>query len=333
MHLKARKRGFLLLGINLRVLALAAVSGVLVGSEAVAPETLILLVFCLMFTFAFAGTFASVSYTDILGKSLRREQRNRFFVSRQLLTSVGFLVSAPASRWLLANLGYPLNYAWMFGLAAGLLAVASLGFWAIDEPRVEPSGDAHSFVQVLRAIPRHVRDSPELLRYILLTNLTGFGLTLMPFYVAYASTRYQLTGEQVGTYLLAQILGMIVSNLLWAKWVKKYGFRGVIRGCIACGMVLPILTLLLVEAPLPVFLIVFFLMGTAISARKIAFEGRLIEISTDSNRALYQGIVGTTSLTTALFPLAAGSLIGAVGYAPVFLGASALVASAWATTR
>jgi len=331
LHLQPRKRGFLLLGVGLRILALAAVALVLLAAETFTPNVLISLVFILMFVFSLSGTFAGVSYTDILGKSLAVEQRSRFFVNRQILTSVAFLISAPVSRWVLGHFAYPYNYVWMFGLAAGLLFIAFWGFWAIDEPEVQPSREAHSFLQVLRAIPQHLRDNPPLRRYILLVNLTGFGLTLMPFYVAYASTHYGLTGEQVGNYLMVQIAGMILSNLIWGRFVKKFGFRGVVLGCIGCGTLLPILVLALSGAALPIFLSVFFLMGVAISARKIAFEGLFIEITTNTNRALYKGIVGATSLTTALFPLLAGGLILWIGYAPVFLFGSILVASAWFT--
>jgi len=331
LHTKPRKRGFLLLGVGLRVTALAIVALILLVAERILPQTLITLVFVLMFVFSLSGTFAGVSYTDILGKSLAVEQRNRFFVSRQILTSVAFLISAPVSRWVLGHFEYPYNYAWMFGLAAGLLLIASFGFWALDEPEVQPSSEAHSFLKVLRAVPQHLRDNPSLLRYILLVNLTGFGLTLMPFYVVYASQHYGLTGEQVGNYLMVQIAGMILSNLLWGKLVKNFGFRGVVRGCIICGTLLPVLVLTFSGMALPIFLTVFFLMGVAISARKIAFEGLLIEITTNTNRALYKGIVGATSLTTALFPLVAGGLILWVGYIPVFLVVSIMVASAWLT--
>ena len=331
LHTRPRKRCFLLLGVGLRVAALAIVALILLAADTIFPKTLINLVFVLMFVFSLSGTFAGVSYTDILGKSLAVEQRNRFFVNRQILTSIAFLVSAPVSRWVLGYFEYPYNYAWMFGLAAGLLFIASFGFWALDEPVVQPSREAHSFLKVLRAVPQHLRDNPPLLRYILLVNLTGFGLTLMPFYVIYASHHYGLTGEQVGNYLMVQIAGMILSNLIWGKLVKKFGFRGVVHGCIICGTLLPVLVLSLSGMALPIFLTVFFLMGVAISARKIAFEGLLIEITTNTNRALYKGIVGATSLTTALFPLAAGGLILWVGYAPVFMIVSLLVASAWFT--
>ncbi|MCD6580663.1 MAG: MFS transporter [Desulfuromusa sp.] len=331
LHTQPRKRGFLLLGVSLRVVALAIVALILLAAERIVPQTLISLVFILMFIFSLSGTFAGVSYTDILGKSLAVEQRNRFFVNRQVLTSVAFLISAPVSRWVLGHFEYPYNYVWMFGLAAGLLFIASFGFWAIDEPAVPPSSEAHSFLKVLRAVPQHLRDNPPLLRYILLVNLTGFGLTLMPFYVIYASQHYGLTGEQVGNYLMVQITGMILSNFIWSKLVTRFGFRGVVYGCILCGTLLPLLALTLSGMALPIFLTVFFLMGVAISARKIAFEGLLIEITTNTNRALHNGIIGTTSLSTALFPLLAGGLIHWIGYTPVFLFVSILVASAWFT--
>jgi len=329
LHLKPRKKGFLLLGINLRVIALAMVAVVMWNMETLTGSVVIGLVMVLMFVFAIAGTFAGVSYTDILGKSLPENQRPRFFVSRQVVNSVGILVSALIASQLLGQLEYPSRYVWLFGAASLLLLFASLGFWALEEEPAEVQGDNQSVFQVLKSIPGYIRTDRGLRDYIYLINLTGFGLTLMPFYVAIIKTEYGLTGQQVGAYLLANIFGMIASNFIWAKVVKQYGFRGVVRGCIICGAVLPLLALILIHGPAAYFLIVFFLMGVAISARKIAFEGLFLEITTKENRALHNGVVGAMSLSTALFPLAAGGLIGVTGYAPVFILGSILVASAY----
>ncbi|RLB47049.1 MAG: MFS transporter, partial [Deltaproteobacteria bacterium] len=206
LHMKRRKKGFLLLGIKLRVVALAAVSLILYRSASLPAATLITLVFLLMFLFSSAGTFAAVSYTDILGKSLQPQRRGSFFVNRQIITSLAILASAPISRWILKTHEYPYNYIWLFGLASLLLLVASGGFWYLREPVIEPADDAQSFMAVLRAIPRQLRECPQLRHHIFLVNLTGFGLTLMPFYVAYASQHHGLTGEQVGSYLMVQIV-------------------------------------------------------------------------------------------------------------------------------
>ena len=71
--------------------------------------------------------------------------------------------------------------------------------------------------------------------------------------------------------------------------------------------------------PLPFFLILFFLSGATLSAQRIAQEGILLEISNETNRTLYTGIIGAFNLTIAIFPLVSGILITLVGYAPVFL--------------
>lgn len=328
LHLKARKTPYLLLGINLRVLSLAAVGGVLWKAERFGPGALIASVFTLMFMFSLSGAFAGISYTDVLGKSLPEGQRKRFFVHRQVINSLAVLVSALAVREMLARLAFPDNYRWLFLVAAGLLLIASLGFWFVGEDPAPSRSGGRGFLEALRSIPRCIREDDRLRHWITVTNLTGFGLTLMPFYVALARDEYGLTSGRVGTFLFVQIVGMILSNWLWSRVVERWGFAGVVAGCIACGAGLPLAALVLSRGSVYAFLPVFFLMGVAMSARRIGFEGLFIEFTHDDNRALYKGIVGATSLTAALFPLMAGALIDAVGFGPVLLAASPLIASA-----
>jgi hypothetical protein len=65
----------------------------------------------------------------------------------------------------------------------------------------------------------------------------------------------------------------------------------------------------LAQFPIYFYLTVFFMSGFSISAREVSAEGILIEISKDENRALYRGITGAMSLSTAAFSLMAGWLI------------------------
>ena len=98
------------------------------------------------------------------------------------------------------------------------------------------------------------------------------------------------------------------------------------KGCIIIGTMLPLLAITLANFPIYFYLIVFFLSGFGISARELSAEGIFIEISKDENRALYRGITGAMSLSTAAFPLVAGWLIGEVGFVPVFVLSSLMVA-------
>jgi predicted MFS family arabinose efflux permease len=122
---------------------------------------------------------------------------------------------------------------------------------------------------------------------------------------------------------------MFLSNFFWSRIVKRHAFRGVLYGWTLLGASLPLLALLLAHlAPAPVFLVLFFLNGAAMSARKIAQEGALIEISENDNRVLYSGINGAFNLTIALFPLISGFAITWLGYVPVFILGSLSMLSA-----
>ncbi len=140
LHTRPRKKPYLLLGINMRVLALAfgAAAILTVGiSPLIIPA-----VFLAMTVFSLSGAFAGVSYTDLVGRLVRQDQRRVFFVRRQVISSLGLLVSAVVTRFLLGATSFPDGYAWLFAAASGFLLVASAGFWALAEPRPAPAPDA-----------------------------------------------------------------------------------------------------------------------------------------------------------------------------------------------
>lgn len=326
---KPRKKPYLLLGIYLRVAALSGVAWTLASLTKINPKTVIFLVYGWMLIFTTSGAFAGVSYTDILGKSIAGEVRKRFFIVRQFLSSLGVLASALITRELLKRFNYPQNYEILFMAAAIALFMAALGFIVLREKPIANRFESSSLLDILKFIPGYLREDANLRNYIIMNNLTGFATTLLPFYVVLARDTYSLGMADIGNFLLVQISGMILSTFLWSRIVKKYAFKGVLLLWILIGATLPLLALTFSAfASQSVFMVVFFLSGAAMSARRIAQEGVLIEISENDNRALYSGINGAFNLTIALFPLLSGFVITWVGYTPVFVVGSLAMLSA-----
>lgn len=328
---KPRKKPYLLAGIYLRVSALLGVAWTLGGLNKVDPTVTIVLVYGWMLLFATSGAFAGVSYTDILGKSISGDARKRFLIIRQTLSGLGVLVSALITREILKRMDYPQNYELLFTVAAIALFVAAIGFIAIKERPVRSGFEGSSPLAILKFIPSYLREDTNLRNFIIMNNLTGFATTLVPFYVLMARDAFKLELGDIGNFLLVQILGMILSNFIWSRIVKKHAFKGVLFSWIALGSALPLLALALSNVGGEnLFLLVFFLSGSAMSAQKIAQDGVLLEISENDNRALYSGINGAFSLTIALFPLISGMVIAWLGYAPVFiLGSLAMMTSVY----
>jgi len=115
---RPRKRPFLLLGIHLRILALAggAAASAFFG---VGPR-IIPSVFAAMTVFAVSGAFAGVSYTDLVGTLVPATQRRLLFVRRQVVTALGLLASAVVTRYLLGAAVFPRGYVLLFALAAAM---------------------------------------------------------------------------------------------------------------------------------------------------------------------------------------------------------------------
>jgi len=121
---------------------------------------------------------------------------------------------------------------------------------------------------------------------------------------------------------------MIISTFFWSLVSNRFRYKGVSFGSIVIGGLLPITVLLVSRFGMGVYQWIFFLSGFSISATKISYQGILLEITNNDNRAIFTGIVGTLSLTTALFPLMAGVLIKHLGFKVVFTMISPMVITA-----
>lgn len=322
---KPLKMKFLLFGIYMRVFTFVGVVLSLSSIESSDPKFIIYSVFGWMFLFSISGAFAGISYIDILGKSISRETRNRFFVSRQFFFSVGVLISALAARFILRQFEYPQNYIIMFSAAAVLLFIASFGYFTIKERPSEIKKDSENFIHILRSIPSIIKNDSNLRYLVISVNLLAISFTLIPFYISLVKLNFSLDESIIGNFLLFQIIGMIISNLIWIRLTQSKGIIGIFRMTIILFALLPIAALIFSSfLPIEYFGIVFLFVGASISAYKISGESILLEISNENNRPLYTGIYGTFNLTMVIFPLIIGLLLAELGFYFIFIFSSLL---------
>lgn len=325
LHTRERKKPYLLLAINLRVLALGAAA---VGIALYGTGTMIIpIVFAAMTVFALSGAFAGVSYTDLVGNLVRTANRRAFFVRRQVITTLGLLASAIATRFLLGAAAFPDGYVLLFAMAAAFLFVATGGFWALREPplpedAVRPTGGV---MAAIRQAPSMFRTDPNLRSLIVVANLVALGFTSIPLVTALAHRSYELDSATVGTFVLIQIGGMLAANVVWNRLVRRGGFRLVLQvELVLIAALFPLALLVAAVAPLWTYALLYLVTGAVISAQKIAIEGALVQISPDGKRALYAGVFGAANLGAAFMPLLTGVLVGVLGFPAVFLGAAAV---------
>lgn len=324
---KKRTKKYLQFGVYLRVLALLILGILLFYADHLQGASIIGFILFLMTIFSFSGAFANIAYSDVLGKSINAESRKRFFILKQTLASTAVLISALTARKILQVMDYPFNYSLLFILSGLLLLVASGGFWAVKE-KVSEVAEKRPSQNRLKIFISAFKEDKNLRNYLYMLNSTSLSIVLIPFLIALAKKNFGVSGMKIGNYLLLQVGGMIVSNLLFKFLARGEKYKGILAVHIISGAILPIAALLFQNNQF-LFMALFPLSGLVLASREIVVPGMLLEISNNENRAVYTGISGAGSIATIIFPLLGGALITSIGFTPIFVIASIIIMSSF----
>jgi len=328
---RSRKMPFLMLAIYLRVISWGVLAWLIfsIGSER--PLLLAWALVGLLAVFYAGGGLGGVPYTDIIGKIIPSNRRGTFFGGRQALAGPLSVGAALLARHVLAEVAYPNNYALLFGLAAAALLIASLGFWLIREP---PRTDTDGHIRRWWEYRGQLLDAAHRLRTLVAVQiLTGFSLMALPFYVVYARQELGAPPEAVGWFVLLQVLGGVLANLLWARLVDRYGSRWMLAVCATLSTLTLLLAAGLGRLGWPGMLAIFFLAGAASNGRGVGFSSALLELAPAAERPTYSALNAVLILPAAFLSLAAGVLLQHWSYPTLFLIAAAFIGMGALLTR
>ena len=312
---KYNKKSLLITGITLRAIALAGMAVVFFFHDNFSNAVIISLIFILMTSFSLGGAFASISYTDILGKSVLEGLRKSFFSMRQIIASGGTLLSAWLAGYVLKQYEYPVNYTYVFAIAAVVLFIASLGFWVVSEVKVIPPKQNKG---VIASYIEELKNNQRLLYYLLLTNTIGLGYAILPFILLLGKEQLDMSNSFVSNLLLVKMTGLILGGIFIYFFSKKIKYDAMLKATFFLGLIFPLFAWFFathVEA----YYVTFFIGGLYGSLFLVSSGGILLEISNASNRSIYAGISGAGNILPTLIPLAAGVIITQLGFQAFFI--------------
>ena len=332
---RPRKMPYLLLAIYLRVFSWGALAWLVYSIGDKHPLTLAWILVGMLIIFYAGGGLGNIPYTDIIGKVIPPHRRGAFFGGMGAIAGPLSVGAAFSARYILANVAYPNNYALLFGFAAVGLGIASLGFWAIREP---VSFEQEQSLQSWHEYWRELFIASRQLKMLIASQLlTGFSLMALPFYVVYAREQLNAPIESVGWFLLAQITGGVLSNLIWARLVDRSGSRRMLFFCAVISTLTPLSAIVLGSMGWLALLPVFFLAGAAFDGRKVGFQSALLELAPAAKRGTYAGLNTVLTLPIAFLTLIAGLFLQKWSYnvlfffTAVFIGAGAILIHRWAS--
>jgi MFS family permease len=327
------KMPYLMLAIYLRVVSWGVLAWLIYAIGAKQPLALAWALVVMLAVFYAGGGLGNIPYTDIIGKIIPANRRGMFFGGKEALAGPLAVGAALAARQILAHVDYPNNYALLFGLAALGLGTASLGFWIMREP-LAPVGEQRP--QTWKAYWRDLRKASQRLRTLIgIELLTGFSLMALPFYVVYAREQLDAPLDATGWFLLAQVLGGVLANLVWARLVDRSGSRRMLVFCAVTATLTPLLAIALAPLGWPGLTLVFFLAGATFNGRKVGFQSALLDLAPEAERPTYAGLNTVLILPLAFLSLGAGLFLQYWSYtalflfAALFIGTGAVVARRW----
>ncbi|MDA3956200.1 MFS transporter [Oceanispirochaeta sp.] len=321
---RRKKKPYLLAGLYARMLALFGIGLLLNNAEFFTAAAVLTLIYCGLTVFTLSGAFAGISYVSLIGTTIPGELRHRFFLRKQVFWSLGVLISGILTRYVLAGFAGTQRYTFLFALASLMLALGSIGFWMIREPEVSLTlsapASAPGLKGILSSMKVILREDKTFRSYCIAINMLSLSIVVIPFYLPSLMRHFSLTSEIIGTIVLLQMGGMVLSNLIWPRIIKPLGFKGLLKIQALVSLLIPLLMSILLFSGLGswVIFLIFPLLGALAGAHKMCGEAVLVQISKEDQRALYSGIFGALNLSSALAPLLVGFLLGHVSFLLLF---------------
>ena len=321
------KKKFLLFGIYLRSFSFLGMGVMTFLFAKSNPAIMLIAFYILILLFSLSGGFAGIAYSDIIGKLLPSEKRPGLYAARQIFSGIASLIGGILIVRIFKPGGfdYPLNY--VLGMMIGCmgLIIGAFGFWMIKEPPSKINKMDENNNGLIGDTLKILKEDRAFRKFIIIENVTSFSLMIMPFYMVYVKNTFLNYKVYFGAFVIAQLLGNILSNFMWAVISKKLGTTTVLKMCILIGASIPIIAIALKPMGAMWYILVFLLVGVITSGRNIGFEPYLLDIAPGDKRTMYLGIRGTLNILVVLLPVAGGFFIDMLGYVATFATVSVVM--------
>ncbi len=321
-HLKRKKPIYIWAGV-VRIIciwAIALMVAFLVGSRA---GLFLVLFFILYSIYTLAAGVAGIPFMDIVAKAVPSTRRGTFFGARLFFGGIASVLAGLFVRNVLATRSFPNNYTILFLTASAVITVAIISFCLASEPETISRETRMPFRRFLLKGPfllKNVRSYRWMLIVRIMLGVWGMAL---PFYIIFARERLGFEASSVGIFLSIQMVGMVLSNILWGALSNRVGNKIVIVLVSAVAVISPLVTLLSNVYPslqgMLGFGIVFFFLGFTLSGIRLGYANYMLDVSPEAERPTYLGFMNTFIAPVLLLSSVGGFVIERTSYEVLFI--------------
>ncbi len=248
-----------------------------------------LTLFCIglgLFIFSFSAGFGAIYFKDIIGKIFTHKFRGKTMSYRQFFSAFGGLISGTLAALILEKFEAPQSFGYLFIISSFIMGFGYLAFSSVDEPlKTEVTQKEKSFKKFLHNSLRLLKQD-KALQIQLKTFLLAYGyLIALPFIILDAQEKIHLDGIAIGTLITTQMVGAMLSNVLWGFFSSKG--KNKITANIAIILQIFAVIIAFYASSLYAYMLVFFLVGAAIDGNRIASGNLILALAPPKSRPVY----------------------------------------------
>ncbi len=250
--------------------------------------------------FSLGSGLVSIPFMDVTGKIVPATRRGSFFSQRLFW---GGMLSIGGS-WLIGyvlgepdGLRFPINVAWLVGLACFFWMLTAICWMLIKEPPGQVTRTENTVrAQFQRGILL-LREDANYRMYVLVRLALSLSAWATPFYIVYAKTVLNIPPQRVGLYLAARTASSILSNLIWGRISDHAGNRRLLRISISVGLIIPLMAILIGVLRVNLsgeltwlsyaYTVVFIAVGAYNAAMGIGMTNFMLDLAPPEKRPIY----------------------------------------------
>ena len=313
-----RKLPFVMLigGLLERVPYLFAGLAILLFAES-APIAALLFIYLVIGLGAFGNGVATPAWFSMIGKVLPVNRRGIFFgLSEGLGTLMGIIGAYFVGR-VLDEMGYPLNFATLFLVAAVFMGISWIGLALNREPESPIVKEHIPFSHYFRRLPAILRDNHNFRRFLLSYSISRLSTMGVGFFIVFGNESFQLSGADVGL-LTAILIGSQAAMQLLLGWLADK--RGHKANLTVSGFALASAAVLAMGATdLAGLMPAFVLLGVGLASDHVSRLNIILEFAAPEDQPTFIGLTNTLLAPVVFLAPILGGWLADFGFETLFI--------------
>jgi len=281
-------------------------------------DGLILVLFLIAYMiFSVTNGMISPGYSDFISKSIIRNRGLFFGMMNGLGGLIGFGASL-LSRYLLDSYAFPVNIRALFWIALGTSAISPILIATFKEVPYPVKPQKEDLKQFIRAIPDHLREQPDFIRFMISRAVLGLGVLGNAFYALYGRDVFSQTAGSLAIFTMIILFTQSLIGFVWGWVGDRFGYKKVYV-IVSVMVVFQGVLALFANAPWMIYLIAFCI-GSVYAAFRICDSNMIFEIAPSAETSRFVGITNTfVAPVMTLAPLLGGVLVDVFSHQVMFI--------------